>query len=210
RQLSRGEPGLVAADAAAAGGEDPRRIAGRARGMAPQADARGRSRPSAGAGRGPRAAVGASERGRFPQRRREARAARVRATDGRRTMSRNEVAEGMLAALIAQAAVDGAELVTLRAIAEEASELGAQRALKRIGLADEDAGDDIDKLRELLAAWRAAKASAWKAVLAWIARGALARLLIGIAVRRGVPGVLRWGGARRGPSPGPSPLRRGA
>jgi len=106
-------------------------------------------------------------------------------------MSRNEVAEGMLAALIAQAAVDGAELVTLRAIAEEASELGAQRALKRIGLADEDAGDDIDKLRELLAAWRAAKASAWKAVLAWIARGALALLLIGIAVRLGVPGMLK-------------------
>ena len=106
-------------------------------------------------------------------------------------MSRNEVAEGMLAALIAQAAVDGAELVTLRAIAEEASELGAQRALKRIGLTDEDAGDDIDKLRELLAAWRAAKASAWKAVLAWIARGALALLLIGIAVRLGVPGMLK-------------------
>ena len=106
-------------------------------------------------------------------------------------MSRNEVAEGMLAALIAQAAVDGAELVTLRAIAEEASELGAQRALKRIGLSDEDAGDDIDKLRELLAAWRAAKASAWKAVLAWIARGALALLLIGIAVRLGVPGMLK-------------------
>ena len=103
--------------------------------------------------------------------------------------------EDMLARLIAQAAganeAGGVELLTLRAIVEEASELGATRALARLRLADDQAQDDIDELRELLGAWRAAKASAWKAAIEWIVRGAMALLLIGIAVRLGVPGMLK-------------------
>jgi hypothetical protein len=99
--------------------------------------------------------------------------------------------DDMLAKLIAQAAAEGGELITLRAIVEEASELGAGRVLERIGLGDARAQNDIDELRELLAAWRAAKASAWKAVLEWIVRGALALLLIGIAFRLGASGMLK-------------------
>ncbi len=53
----------------------------------------------------------------------------------------------------------------LRAVIEEASEMGAQRALTRIGLSDADAGEDIEELRELLGAWRAAKKSAVKSVM---------------------------------------------
>jgi len=101
------------------------------------------------------------------------------------------IREDMLAKLIAQAAAEGGDLVTLRAIVEEASELGANRVLVRIGLHDENAQHDIDELRELLAAWRAAKTSAWQAVIAWVVRGAMALLLIGIAVRLGVPGMLK-------------------
>ena len=41
--------------------------------------------------------------------------------------------EDMVARLIAQAADKGGDLVTLRAIVEEASELGAQRALAHLG-----------------------------------------------------------------------------
>ena len=99
--------------------------------------------------------------------------------------------EDMLAGLIAQAALDGGDLVTLRAIVEEASEVGAGRALARLGLSDEAAQDDLDELRELLGAWRAAKASAWKAAIEWIVRGVFALLLIGIAVRLNVPGLLK-------------------
>ena len=99
--------------------------------------------------------------------------------------------EDMLTKLIAQAAAEGGELITLRAIVEEASELGATRALARLRLDDNKAQDDIDELRELLGAWRAAKASAWKAAVEWIVRGAMALLLIGIAVRLGVPGMLK-------------------
>ena len=99
--------------------------------------------------------------------------------------------DDMLARLLGQASAEGGELVTLRAIVEEASELGARRVLQRIGLGDAGAEKDIDELRELLAAWRAAKASAWKAIVEWFVRGACALLLIGIAVRLGVPGMLK-------------------
>jgi len=98
--------------------------------------------------------------------------------------------EDMLTRLTAQAAHEGADLVTLRAMVEEASELGAARVLGRIGLADEGAEKDIDELRELLAAWRAAKASAWKAAVEWIVRALFAALLIGLAVRLGLWGRL--------------------
>lgn len=96
-------------------------------------------------------------------------------------MSRDEI----LASLMAQAREEGAELVTLRAIIEEASSLATDRALDRLGLGDAGAEGDLVELRELLRAWRDAKTSAWKALIEWIIRGALALLLIGIAVRLG-------------------------
>jgi len=99
--------------------------------------------------------------------------------------------EDMLARLLAQAADEGGDLVTLRAMVEEASEVGAQRVLVRLGLSDPGAQDDIDELRDLLAAWRAAKASAWKAAAAWIVRGCTALLLIGLAVRFDLSGLLK-------------------
>lgn len=99
--------------------------------------------------------------------------------------------EDMLARLFAQARAEGGELVTLRAVVEEASEIGANRVLSRIGLGDAGAEKDIDELRELLAAWRAAKTSAWKAVVGWIVRVTFALLLIGLAVRFGFAGMLK-------------------
>jgi len=99
--------------------------------------------------------------------------------------------EDMLARLVAQAASDGGDLVTLRAIVEEASELGAQRMLTRIGLDDETASEDVSELRELLQAWRDAKASAQRAVITWLVRGLLALLLLGLAVRFGATELLR-------------------
>ena len=102
--------------------------------------------------------------------------------------------EDMLARLIAQAASPdphgGVEFITLRAIVEEASELGANRVLDRLSLSDARAQDDIDELRELLSAWRDAKASAWKAAVEWLVRAVLALLLVGIAVRLGVGEML--------------------
>ena len=99
--------------------------------------------------------------------------------------------EDMIARLVGQAAAEGGDLVTLRALIEEASELGAARSLLRLGLADDKASGDIDELRELLSAWRDAKASAWKAAVEWFVRGIFALLLVGIAVRLGVGEMVR-------------------
>lgn len=96
----------------------------------------------------------------------------------------------MLTQLTTQAEARGADLVTLRALIEEASELGAARALSALGLSDDTARKDMEELRELLSAWRDAKLSARKAVIDWLVRGALALLLVGIAVKLGLGGLL--------------------
>lgn len=93
----------------------------------------------------------------------------------------------MLAQLTAQAEARGADLVTLRALIEEAADDGAARALARLGLSDDSAPKDMAELRELLSAWRDAKSSALKAAIDWLVRGILALLLIGIAVKLGLP-----------------------
>ena len=91
--------------------------------------------------------------------------------------------ETMLARLMAQAEGRGVDLITLRALAEDASQAGASRALGALGLGDATARRDMDELRELLSAWRDAKKSARQAVVSWMVRVFLALLLIGLAVR---------------------------
>jgi Family of unknown function (DUF6127) len=94
------------------------------------------------------------------------------------------MSDALMVAQIAQA--DGHDLMTLRALVEEASEMGARRALARLGLADEEAREDVVELRQLLKAWRDAKSSARNAVIGWVVRGALALVLIGIAIKTGL------------------------
>ncbi len=85
-----------------------------------------------------------------------------------------------------QAEGEGAALVTLRALAEEASEAGAERALSLLGLVGPQARRDMDELRELLQAWRDAKKSAWNAVVTWAVRIVLAVVVAGMAVKLGL------------------------
>ena len=99
-------------------------------------------------------------------------------------------AEALLASLMAQAEGRGVDLVTLRALVEESSQAGARRALASLGLDDERARRDMDELRELLSAWRDAKRTAWRAVVTWVVRVALAVLLTGMALKLGLLGLL--------------------
>jgi hypothetical protein len=78
----------------------------------------------------------------------------------------------------------------LQGLLEQASETGAQRALARLGLDDLNAAKDMSELRELLSAWRDAKRSARKAAIGWVVRMGLALLLIGLAVKLGLPGLV--------------------
>ena len=88
-----------------------------------------------------------------------------------------------MARLMAQSEGGGVDLITLRALVEEASQAGASRALGALGLDDPRARRDMDELRELLSAWRDAKRSARQAVVGWVVKLCLAALLIGMAVR---------------------------
>ncbi len=99
--------------------------------------------------------------------------------------------EEALARLIALAGTSAPDAALLRAVVEEASELGARRALARLGLADEAARDDIGDLRQLLGAWRDAKKSVWAAVVDWAVRGMLALLVVGLAMKLGFAGLLK-------------------
>lgn len=99
--------------------------------------------------------------------------------------------QAMMARLVAQAETEGAGLVTLRALAEEASEAGAARALARLGLDDATAGRDLGELRQLLGAWRDAKKAARTAAIGWIVRLLLAALLMGLAVKAGFAATVR-------------------
>ena len=93
------------------------------------------------------------------------------------------MSDGVLAQLMTQAEGRGVELVTLRALVEEASQSGATRALGALGLDDPRARRDMDELRELLSAWRDAKRTARRAVIGWTMRVLLAAVLIGMAVK---------------------------
>mgnify|MGYP003341605140 CR=1 FL=1 len=97
----------------------------------------------------------------------------------------------LLAGLVAQAEGEGSDLVMIRALVEEASEMGAARALDRLGLSDRAAEQDVRELRELLGAWRDAKASVRSAVIGWAVRICLALMLLGMAVKLGLFGLIK-------------------
>ena len=97
----------------------------------------------------------------------------------------------MLALLVAQAEERGGDLVMIRALVEEASDLGAARVLDRLGLADATAHEDVRELRELLRGWRDAKRAARNAALGWLMRIAVAMLLLGLAVKLDLLRALR-------------------
>lgn len=91
--------------------------------------------------------------------------------------------QDMLASLAGQAEAEGGDRVMIRAIIEEASMIGADRALDRLGLSDTGAASDVKELRELLQGWRDAKKAASAAVLGWVVRLVVMLLLLGLAAR---------------------------
>src|SRR3546814_16066702 len=97
----------------------------------------------------------------------------------------------MVGGLGSEAEEGVADRVVVRALVEEASELGAWRAMARLGLSDAGAEKDVRELRELLGAWRDAKKAARNAVLGWVVRGVLAMVLMAVAVRVGVFAMVR-------------------
>ena len=89
----------------------------------------------------------------------------------------------VLAALAEQARLQGVTVATLEALIARASEEGARRALRRIGLADAHAGADIHELRTLLEAWRAIRRTARETAIRWLVTMLLCALAAGLALR---------------------------
>lgn len=96
----------------------------------------------------------------------------------------------MLANLVAQAEGEGGDLLMIRAIIEEASMIGAERALARIGLSDKEAEKDVGELRDMLRGWRDTKRAAREAAVGWLVRLLVMLLLLGLAVRTDLLPVL--------------------
>jgi hypothetical protein len=62
----------------------------------------------------------------------------------------------------------------IREIAAEASRTAVEESFRRLGLHDENAGDDVRELRDLLENWRAAKTNLLHRFLNWVFTAALA------------------------------------
>lgn len=69
------------------------------------------------------------------------------------------------------------------AMLERAAERGAMNALHEVGLDGEDAARDIRALRNLLDAWRDARATAWRTVIKAVTTGLLVALAAGAAIK---------------------------
>jgi len=95
----------------------------------------------------------------------------------------NDIDANLLTALVDQAYEQGASIGTLRALVEEASEQGVTRALERLGLEDKRAGGDLRELRDLLAAWRTARRTAWTTVVRWMSTLLILSLLAGLTIK---------------------------
>ena len=67
-------------------------------------------------------------------------------------------------------------------IARRAVESGVQKALKDIGLHDEEARRDIRDIRNLLDAWRKTKRTAWNTTVRWATTGLLGYLIFTLGV----------------------------
>lgn len=69
----------------------------------------------------------------------------------------------------------------LEAMLERSAEIGAQRALAKIGLSDDlDTAKDIHDLRQLIDGWRDIKSTAIKAMVRWIVLALLGCISIGV------------------------------
>ena len=74
----------------------------------------------------------------------------------------------------------------LRKLVEEATAKGARAALKEIGLSDNNAGQDVRELRNLLDAWRGAKKTMGQTVVRMITTAILVILAVGVYAKLGV------------------------
>lgn len=67
----------------------------------------------------------------------------------------------------------------MQVLVEESAELGARKALREIGLSDEDLLSDVSELRSLLDSWRSTKRTVGKTIVQAMTTLVLGGLLAG-------------------------------
>tara|TARA_R110000822_G_scaffold152242_1_gene291533 strand:+ start:555 stop:800 length:246 start_codon:yes stop_codon:yes gene_type:complete len=67
----------------------------------------------------------------------------------------------------------------IKILVEQAAEAGARKALRNIGLSDEDALTDVSELRGLLESWRSAKKTVGKTIIQSVTTLILGGLIAG-------------------------------
>ena len=79
----------------------------------------------------------------------------------------------------------------LEALIDKASEAGAKRALKEIGLDDVNAGNDLRELRGLLKSWQDMRKSALQAIVKFLTTALLGAILLGAGIKLGGSALLK-------------------
>lgn len=77
-------------------------------------------------------------------------------------------------------------LAKLQSLLEEAAEKGAEKALTRVGLGDDNAGADIRDLRDWLKACRLIKSEALRTAVSIATKTLIMAVIIGLAYLAGV------------------------
>ena len=77
------------------------------------------------------------------------------------------------------------ELAEFESLLEQAACRGARKALKEVGLADEEAANDIRTLRDLAGSIKTMQRTFLQTVVRWITIGVLALLVAGVAAKLG-------------------------
>jgi len=67
----------------------------------------------------------------------------------------------------------------LEVLLQQAAKRGAQEALSKLGLHDDEAGHDIRELRQLIDSWREVKLTATKTLVKWLMMGIIGIISLG-------------------------------
>ena len=71
----------------------------------------------------------------------------------------------------------------IKAIAQQAAQEAVDQTLRRLNLSDEDSGQDLHDLRELLSSWRSAKRTMWTTLVRSVTLFVLGMIALGVVMQ---------------------------
>ena len=71
----------------------------------------------------------------------------------------------------------------IKAIARQAAQEAVDQTLRRLNLSDEDSGQDLHDLRELLSSWRSAKRTMWTTLVRSVTLFVLGMIALGVVMQ---------------------------